>query len=214
MGTDLSQWLVGHCTLLRGGAGGRIGEHSIGPAYIGRPAVTSKKMTKSFPSLGNGKTLKFFRSAPMEGTSRRATVPAGNGARQAGHGEKVKKNDKVFSFLRKRKNFEIFSTCSDGGDIEAGDVACQERGMAGRPWGKSQKNDKVFCFLRKRKNFEIFRPAPMEGTSRRATVRGPVVSSAGRRTPVPGGLIKSHRACADRQARGLAYPTLPGFSLC
>jgi len=64
--------------------------------------------------------------------------------------------DKVFSFLRKRKNFEIFSTCSDGGDIEAGDGACGERGTAGRPWGKSQKNDKVFSFLRKRKNFEIF----------------------------------------------------------
>ena len=43
---------------------------------------------------------------------------------------------------------------------------------------------------------------------------GPVVSSAGRRAPVPGGLIKSHRACADRQGTGLAYPNLPGFSLC
>ena len=67
-----------------------------------------------------------------------------------------RENDRVFSSLRKRKNFEIFSTRSDGGDIEAGDGACRERGMAGRPWGKCQKNDKVFSFLRKRKNFEIF----------------------------------------------------------
>ena len=43
-----------------------------------------KKMTKSFPSLGNEKTLKFFRPAPMEATSRRATVPAGSGARLPG----------------------------------------------------------------------------------------------------------------------------------
>ena len=63
----------------------------------------------------------------MEATSKRATVPAGNGAWQAGQGEKSQKNDKVFSFLRKRKNFEIFSTCSDGGDIEAGDGACRDR---------------------------------------------------------------------------------------
>ena len=69
----------------------------------------------------------------------------------------IEKNDKVFSFLRKRKNFEIFSTCSDGGDIEAGDGACRRTGH-GRParGKKSKKNDKVFSFLRKRKNFEIF----------------------------------------------------------
>ena len=62
-------------------------------------------------------------------------MPAGNGALQAGHGEKVKKNDKVFSFLRKRKNFKIFSTCSDGGDIEAGDGLGASRlvGRATRP---------------------------------------------------------------------------------
>ena len=40
------------------------------------------------------------------------------------------KNNKVFSSLRKRKNFEIFSTCFDGGDIEAGDGACRERGTS------------------------------------------------------------------------------------
>ena len=55
-----------------------------------------KKMTKSFASLGNEKTLKFFRPAPIEATSRRATVPAGNGAWQAGQGEKVKKMTKSF----------------------------------------------------------------------------------------------------------------------
>ena len=58
--------------------------------------------------------------------------------------EKSRKNDKVFSSLRKRKNFEIFSTCSDGGDIEAGDGVCRERGVAGRPRGKSQKMEKSF----------------------------------------------------------------------
>ena len=31
-----------------------------------------------------------------------------------------RENDRVFSSLRKRKNFEIFSTCSDGGDIGTG----------------------------------------------------------------------------------------------
>ena len=93
-------------------------------------------------------------------------------------------------------------------------IFCSSYDAAVLPAYESRENDRVFSSLRKRKNFEIFQPAPIEGTSRRATVRGPVVSSAGRRTPVPGGLIKSHRACADRQARGLAYPTLPGFSLC
>ena len=66
------------------------------------------------------------------------------------------KNDRVFSSLRKRKNFEFFSTCSDGGDIEATDVDGREAGMARPPWVKSRKNDRVFSSLRKRKNFEIF----------------------------------------------------------
>ena len=43
-----------------------------------------KKMTKSFASLGNGKTLKFFRPAPMEGTSMPAAVLAGWRASAAG----------------------------------------------------------------------------------------------------------------------------------
>ena len=38
---DHTQWLAGCCTLLRGGAGQRIGEHSIGGACIGRPAAAS-----------------------------------------------------------------------------------------------------------------------------------------------------------------------------
>ena len=69
---------------------------------------------------------------------------------------KSDKNDRVFLSLRKRKDFEIFSTCSDGGDIEAADVACREADMARPPWVKSGKNDRVFLSLRKRKNFEIF----------------------------------------------------------
>ena len=79
-----------------------------------------------------------------------------------------RKNDKVFSFLRKRKNFEIFSTCSDGGDIEAGDGACRERGMAGRPGGKSRKNDKVSSSLRERKNFDTFSTCSDRGGCRGA----------------------------------------------
>ena len=70
--------------------------------------------------------------------------------------DESRKNDRVFSCLRKRKNFEIFSICSDGGDIEAGDVGCREAGRARPPWVKSRKNDKVFSSLRKLKNFEIF----------------------------------------------------------
>ena len=70
--------------------------------------------------------------------------------------DESRKNDRVFSSLRKRKNFEIFSTRSDGGDIEAGDVGCREAGRARPPWAKSRKNDRVFSSLRKRKNFEIF----------------------------------------------------------
>ena len=69
---------------------------------------------------------------------------------------KSRKNDRVFSSLRKRKNFEIFSTCSDGGDIGAADVGCRKAGMACPPWVKSRKNDRVFSSLRKRKNFENF----------------------------------------------------------
>ena len=70
--------------------------------------------------------------------------------------DESRRNDTVFACLRKRKNFEIFSNCSDGGDIEAGDVGCREAGIAPRPWVKSRKNDRVFSSLRKRKNFEIF----------------------------------------------------------
>ena len=55
--------------------------------------------------------------------------------------DESRKNDRVFSSLRKRKNFEIFSICSDGGDIEAGDVGCREAGRARPPWVKSRKND-------------------------------------------------------------------------
>ena len=72
------------------------------------------------------------------------------------HRTKVVKNDRVFTCQRKRKNFEIFSTCSDAGDIEAADVGWREAGMARPPWVKSRKNDRVFSSLRKRKNFEIF----------------------------------------------------------
>ena len=50
--------------------------------------------------------------------------------------DESRKNDRVFSALRKRKNFEIFSTRSDGGDIEAGDVGCREAGRARPPWVK------------------------------------------------------------------------------
>ena len=46
------------------------------------------------------------------------------------HRTKVVKNDRVFTCQRKRKNFEIFSTCSDAGDIEAADVGWREAGMA------------------------------------------------------------------------------------
>ena len=48
-----------------------------------------KKMTKSFPSLGNEKTLKFFRPAPMERTSRRATELAEKQVRWPCHGYDV-----------------------------------------------------------------------------------------------------------------------------
>ena len=52
--------------------------------------------------------------------------------------DESRKNDRVFSSLRKRKNFEIFSICSDGGDIEAGDVGCPGAGMARPPSVKSR----------------------------------------------------------------------------
>ena len=55
--------------------------------------------------------------------------------------DESRKNDRVFTCQRKRKNFEIFSTCSDAGDIEAADVGWREAGMARPPWVKSRKND-------------------------------------------------------------------------
>ena len=48
----------------------------------------------------------------MEGTSRRATVPAANGARQAGHGEKVKKTTKFFPSLGNGKTLKFFRPAS------------------------------------------------------------------------------------------------------
>ena len=69
---------------------------------------------------------------------------------------KSRKNDRVFSSLRKRKNFEIFSTCSDDEDIGGSSGACREAGLQSRPWAKSRKNDKVFSSLRKQKNLEKF----------------------------------------------------------
>ena len=69
---------------------------------------------------------------------------------------KSRKNDRVFSSLRKRKNFEIFSIRSDGGDIGTGECACRKANIAPRPWVKSRKNDRVFSSLRKRKNFGVF----------------------------------------------------------
>ena len=62
------------------------------------------------------------------------SVLAGSRAWRVGRWKKSRKNDKVFSSLRKRKNFEIFSTCSDGEDIEAGDGACRETGKVALPW--------------------------------------------------------------------------------
>ena len=44
----------------------------------------------------------------MEVTSRRATVPAANGARQAGQGEKVKKMTKSFASLGNEKTLKFF----------------------------------------------------------------------------------------------------------
>ena len=69
---------------------------------------------------------------------------------------KSRKNDRVFSSLRKRKNFENFSIFPDAGDIEPVDVGWREACTARPPWVKSRKNDRVFSSLRKRKNFEIF----------------------------------------------------------
>ena len=131
-------------------------------------------------------------------------------------GKKSKKNDKVFSFLRKRKNFEIFSTCSDGGDIEADDGACGEQGTAGRPRGKSQKNDKVFSFLRKRKNFEIFSTCfdggDIEAGDGACRERG-TSSSAAQRASVPSGLMELERL-QRKSACSTAWYAQPSASHC
>ena len=53
---------------------------------------------------------------------------------------KSRKNDRVFLSLRKRKNFEIFSICSDRGNISGGNGPCRDAGMLGPPYDKSRTN--------------------------------------------------------------------------
>ena len=57
------------------------------PRFSHRTKVV--KTTESLHAKGNGKTLKFFRPAPMQGTSRPPTLAGGRRAWRARHGSKV-----------------------------------------------------------------------------------------------------------------------------